>query len=65
MGWLKAPIAPRAGAMLPYPALGLVIAMGGINPTHNFIDLFINDAHPSIVAEKLAEAAAKILICLK
>jgi hypothetical protein len=30
-----------AGAMLPYPALGFVIAMGGINPTHHFIDLFI------------------------
>jgi hypothetical protein len=50
--------------MLPYPALGFVIAMGGIDPTH-FMDLFIDDAQLSIVAEKLAEAGAEILTCLK
>jgi len=41
--------------MLPYPALGFIIAIGGINPTHNFVDLFIN----------VAEAVAEILTCLK
>jgi len=24
--------------MLPYAALGFIIAIGGINPTHNFVD---------------------------
>jgi hypothetical protein len=54
-----------AGAMLPYPALGFVIAMGSINPTHHTTDLFIDGAHPSIVAEKSAEASTKILTCWK
>jgi hypothetical protein len=39
--------------------------MGGINPTCHFIDLFIDDAHPSIVAEKFAVAGTEILNCLK
>jgi len=51
--------------MLPYPTLGFVIAIGVINPTHHFVDLFINDAQPSIVTEKLTEAGAEILTCLK
>jgi hypothetical protein len=53
-------MAPMAGAMLPYPALGFVIAMGGINSTHHFTDLFIDDTQPSTVAEKLAEAGTEI-----
>jgi len=39
--------------------------MGGINPTHHFIDLFIDDAQPSIVAEKFAVSGTEILTCLK
>jgi hypothetical protein len=32
---------------------------------HQFIYLFIDEAKPSIVAEKLAEAGTEILTCLK
>jgi hypothetical protein len=39
--------------------------MGGVDPTHHFIGLFMDDAQPSIVAEKLAEAGTEIVTCLK
>jgi len=39
--------------------------VGGINPTHHFIDLFIDDAQPCVLVEKLAEADTEILTCLE